>query len=128
MGIYQKDLAKALGIHPSQISGRMRGRVAFTLDEIEILAGIFDIDPADLMPKADRSAIADRPASSALPRLDLNQQPFAYVSSQVSGGVVIPLFAPGDRRRSEEPRPATRPIRSRPFAPVRVCSRHLVAM
>ena len=50
MGIYQKDIARALGIDPSQVSGRMRGRIAFQLDELAILARLFGIQPAQLLP------------------------------------------------------------------------------
>jgi transcriptional regulator with XRE-family HTH domain len=50
MGLYQKDLAKILDIHPSQVTARMRGKVAFTLDDIETLAEVFGIEPAALMP------------------------------------------------------------------------------
>ena len=49
-GLMQKDLAAALGYAPSQITKRMRGQVAFTLDELEALARLFGIEPAELMP------------------------------------------------------------------------------
>jgi transcriptional regulator with XRE-family HTH domain len=51
MGIMQKDLAKALSLHPSQITARMRGRVPFSLDELEILARMFHIEPVELLPR-----------------------------------------------------------------------------
>lgn len=142
MGIYQKDLAKALGIHPSQISGRMRGRVAFTLDDIEILAGLFGVDPADLMPRANSFHRSAEPAG-ALPRMDSNHQPFEYKELQVIGGYpipevregspsfggsVVPLFAPYDPRWTADPKPATRPIPARPFRPVVVRVAHSVAV
>ena len=50
-GIMQKELARILGMHPSQITARIRGRTAFTLDELAVLAKVFGIQPADLMPE-----------------------------------------------------------------------------
>jgi transcriptional regulator with XRE-family HTH domain len=95
-GILQKDLARTLKIDPSQVSGRMRGRIAFTLDDLAILARLFDVEPGELLPK--------------LPRLDSNQQPAGLVCAQV-----IPLF--DDRRRSADRRAATRPLPRPIFAP-----------
>lgn len=90
-GIAQKDLAKALGYVPSQISKRMRGTIAFTLDELATLADLFGVEPAELMPRADRAASAARPApgDETLLRLDLNQQPFGYKDAQVRATTAI---------------------------------------
>lgn len=51
MGFEQKDLAKTLGLNPSGVTNRMRGRVAFTLDELATLADLFGVEPSDLLPR-----------------------------------------------------------------------------
>lgn len=101
-GLRQVDLAKLLEMSQPQVSLRLRGKVPFRLEELDVLAQHFGIDAAELMPP--RPQVAD--GADRLPRLDLNQQPFVYETSQVSdmcGEVglypnVIPLhkIRPGD--------------------------------
>lgn len=99
-GIMQKELARILGMHPSQITARMRGRTAFTLDELAVLAKVFGIQPADLMPECTVR--------------DSNPEPAVYDLREHRGLVllgnrVIPITRSADPRR-----PDTRP-RTRPF-------------
>lgn len=46
------DLATAIGRSPMYVSRRIRGEVAFDLDDMERLAGVFGIDVADLLPRS----------------------------------------------------------------------------
>lgn len=140
-GLKQVDVAGLLNLSQGQISGRMRGRIPFRLEELESLARHWGIDATELMP---RRPADDRPSvGTGLPRLDLNQQPFEYMYDQVSGGhpipevgegsptfggSVVPLFAPYDPRWTAEPKRATRPRPGRPFRPVVVRVTHSVAV
>jgi transcriptional regulator with XRE-family HTH domain len=133
-GLMQKDLAKALGYVPSQITKRMRGTVAFTTDELAQLAELFEIEVADLMParkpKTGRAAAAARPASGdeTLLRLDLNQQPFGYKDAQVRATTailpqrpdltLIPGGSAAISGQTDEYQAATRPETHPTFAPV----------
>ena len=45
------DLARTLGISQPQISYRVRGKVAWSLDELDELAGLFGCDVRDLLPQ-----------------------------------------------------------------------------
>ena len=49
-GLKQVDLAELLGLTPGQVSGRYRGRIPFTLRDLDILAKRFGIEPAAFMP------------------------------------------------------------------------------
>lgn len=60
-GLNQTELGRILGLSQPQISGRMRGRMPFRLDEIDLLARHFGIDAAELMPR--------RPAEPADPEI-----------------------------------------------------------
>ena len=44
----QSDLADALGLTQSRISDRMRGTVAFDINELGVIAEILDVPVADL--------------------------------------------------------------------------------
>lgn len=130
-GLKQKDLAALLKLSPGQISGRFTGRIPFKLEELDVLAGHFGVDAAELMPR--RPAVKNQPNDgSVLPQLDLNQQPFGWMSAQVNeacyGGSVVPLFAPGDPRWTVDPKRATRPEHDHPFRPILVSGRHLIAI
>ena len=137
MGIYQKDIARALGIDPSQVSGRMRGRIAFQLDELAILARLFGIQPAQLLPTtraflgearmetAAQAAAAARVVTAGelatqaeddqeCTVRDSNPEPAGYDLRAHRGLVllgnnILPITRSVDRRR-----PDTRP-RPRPF-------------
>jgi transcriptional regulator with XRE-family HTH domain len=123
-GLKQVDIARLLGMSQPQVSLRLRGKVPFRLEEIDVLARHFGVDAAELMPP--RPQVAD--GADRLPRLDLNQQPFGWMSAQLGGGSVVPLFAPGDPRWTTEPNHATRPDQGHPFRPILVTARHLVAI
>jgi hypothetical protein len=62
------DLAAAIGRSPMYVSRRVRGEVAFDLDDMERLAGVFGVEVADLLPRsAGSSQVAGRgSARSAL--------------------------------------------------------------
>jgi transcriptional regulator with XRE-family HTH domain len=106
-GLKQRDLAKALGLGESQISGRLRGRIAFTINEIYILAELFDIEPGELLPKC---AVRDlNPEPAGLASADLLSWGFGAESDVAEGAqlaVVIPLRrpkGPGTGRPAEKP-------------------------
>ena len=48
-GVRQSALATALGITQQSVSARLNGRVAFTVDELETVAGSLDLTLADLI-------------------------------------------------------------------------------
>jgi transcriptional regulator with XRE-family HTH domain len=48
-GLRQQAVALALGLSQPAISDRLRGRTPFTLDDLERLARLLDIDPAELL-------------------------------------------------------------------------------
>jgi transcriptional regulator with XRE-family HTH domain len=126
-GIPQKDLATALGFVPSQISKRMRGTVAFTLDELATLAELFGVEPAELMPPRPPARNRAEDGAGRLPRLDLNQQPFVYPTSQVSDLVDLPEIVhlisyrnvvPLHKIHSDDDHPAKRQVSPPPYRPV----------
>lgn len=45
------DLAAAIGKSPMYVSRRVRGEVAFDLDDIERIAGVLKVDVGDLLPR-----------------------------------------------------------------------------
>lgn len=100
MGIYQKDIARVLGIDPSQVSGRMRGRIAFQLDELAVLARLFGVQPADLMPEC---TVRDSNPEPAV--YDLR----AHRGLVLLGNNILPITRSADRNHAD-----TRP-RPRPF-------------
>jgi transcriptional regulator with XRE-family HTH domain len=97
-GIMQKDLAKALGLKPSGITNRMRGKVAFTLDELEVLARLFEIEPADLMPKCAVRDLNPEPAGLVPP----------LVEPDAGFAKIIPFAPLHIHRPPERRRPARR--------------------
>ncbi len=50
------DLAAAIGRSPMYVSRRVRGEVAFDLDDMERLAGVFGVEVSDLLPKPGGAA------------------------------------------------------------------------
>lgn len=52
-GLTQKDLAAALGMTGTTLSGRIRGRSAFDTDELATIARVLDLSIADLFPAAE---------------------------------------------------------------------------
>jgi transcriptional regulator with XRE-family HTH domain len=75
-GVSLGDVAAALGIHPNTLTEKIRGRRAFTEDEIVILARLFGVpagrffeDPLQLLGVARQSPVKmnrDRSMSEAL--------------------------------------------------------------
>lgn len=49
----QTDLAEVLDLPQSSISARVRGRVPFRLDEIELLSAFLDVPLSELIPSED---------------------------------------------------------------------------
>lgn len=47
------ELSRQLGISQPQISGRVRGEIAWSLDELDSLAAIFRCQVRDLLPRRD---------------------------------------------------------------------------
>jgi transcriptional regulator with XRE-family HTH domain len=126
--ISQTKLAPMIGISQSVLSKKLRGSVPWSVTELIRAASALGVDPVELLPETSRRTGLE------LPQLDLNQQPFGYMSALVSanmltlgGGSVVPLFAPGDPRWTVEPKPATRREHDRPNRPILVSVRHLIA-
>lgn len=104
MGRYnvtQQRIAAALGLKQQNVSDRLRGRTPFTLDEIGIIAPLFDMTAVELIagvragetpppvapprPQRETSAVSHR-----RPRRDSNAGQMAYKRAG-SLGVVVPL-------------------------------------
>lgn len=49
LGTTQKEMADALGLYQPGVSDRLKGRVAFSLEELIILAAYWDITLGDLL-------------------------------------------------------------------------------
>ena len=64
--ISQAELGRAIGVSQGTMGKKLRGSVPITVAELLTLAAFLEINPASL-----------------LPRLDSNQQPSGYPSSQV---------------------------------------------
>jgi DNA-binding Xre family transcriptional regulator len=130
--VSQTKLGPSVGMSQSLLSKKLRGVVPWSVVELLLVANALEVDPGELLPKVDPKPAAE--TADVLPRLDLNQQPFDYWTSQVKStvsagsGTMSPLFAPGDPRWTVDPSRATRPIPARPFGPVLVRSGHLVAV
>lgn len=52
-GLSQETLGNVIGVTQSQMSKRLKGHVAFTLDEIEVLATYFNMTPLELLGYAE---------------------------------------------------------------------------
>ena len=76
LGLRQRHLAEILGISQAQVSARLRGQVSWNLDELDLLATAFGVQPGEFMATPPRGIPAG--ASGVLPRLDSNQQPAGY--------------------------------------------------
>lgn len=48
--LYGIDLVEPLGISQTQVAKRVRGDLAWSLDELDALAGVFGCEVADLLP------------------------------------------------------------------------------
>ena len=82
-GMSQKALASALDIAPSALSRRLRGAMDFSITELAQVAALMDISLADLLGpellqarRSPHTELVGAGASTQLPRLDSNQQPF----------------------------------------------------
>jgi transcriptional regulator with XRE-family HTH domain len=114
------DLAAAIGKSPMYVSRRVRGEVAFDLDDMERLAGVFGVDVNDLLPRTTKagagrsSELKDglaSPAGRPLKRSDRPSDRRPVVRSRVDS--VRPVSAvPLNRRRPVSVRPANRPMAS----------------
>lgn len=92
-GLTQADVGRVLGLSQPQISGRLRGKMPFRLDEIDTLARHFGVDATELMPKC---AVRD-----------LNPEPAGLVQDRPENdflATVLP-FAPQPGRRLTTLRP-----------------------
>ena len=47
--VSQEVLATVIGVTQTQVSKRLRGRIPFDVDEIELIADYFQVDPRDLL-------------------------------------------------------------------------------
>lgn len=108
-GLMQKDLAKALGQNPSGITNRMRGRVAFTLDELAVLAELFGIEPADLMPSGEEVRRQG---------LEPRTRWFSIEDDETSSLATVLPFGPAHVRRLHEPRRIIRRAPHRTITPI----------
>ena len=63
LNLTQSELGRIIGVGQTGISDRMRGKMEFSLTEIESLAVAFGIDPVELMPPPRKTERRD-PLSS----------------------------------------------------------------
>lgn len=76
VGVTQTDIARALGISQSAISARWNGKTEWSLDDIDTVAILLNLDPLDLLRQAKKSArrVANAP-SSLYTAWDSNPEP-----------------------------------------------------
>lgn len=79
----QQELAEVLGVNQGQVSARLRGKIPFTLQDVDRLADFFGVDPEYLMGNKSAPGPEGPGGGSALPRMDSNHQPADDVSAQV---------------------------------------------
>lgn len=96
-GLTQGQLARELGLTPMFVSRRLSGDVAMTPNDIELFAGHFGIDVAELFVKHPRRASGGARGPRALYLMDeVGLTGFEPMTSTVksgrSGGEIIPLF------------------------------------
>lgn len=48
-GLTRLEVSERLGLYPSAVSDRIRGRSRWQLEELIALAGLLDLDPVDLI-------------------------------------------------------------------------------
>lgn len=82
-GRSQADLAEVIQVTQSQMSKRLKGRVPFTLDDIERFAEYFGITASQLLGYAEAPR-PDGPGGSLRARRDSNSQPSDWDSDPTS--------------------------------------------
>ena len=55
VGLQQKMIAPALGVSQGQVSKRWRGKIEWSLSELQLLAEVFGCEPGDLLKRDPRS-------------------------------------------------------------------------
>lgn len=120
------DLATAIGRSPMYVSRRVRGEVAFDIDDMQRLAEVFGVEVTDLMPKPTTGAPAaespSRPPHRVLKRRPSDKH--LYVSlrrpdeheehSDISAHPISPLRPGSTRPASAVPARSRRPQPTRP--------------
>ncbi|HSU37665.1 MAG TPA: helix-turn-helix transcriptional regulator [Propionibacteriaceae bacterium] len=121
----QTKLAPKIGISQSVLSKKLRGQVPWSVTELLYAANALGVDPGELLPKVDPKSATN--AADALPRLDLNQQPFGYPTSQLTAVPDLPMVpelplypnvVPLRHGRPGDSQPATRQSPCHTFRPV----------
>lgn len=77
-GLSQTQLARMMGKHQVSISERWRGVTAWSLNDIEAVAELFEMEPAELLHHDKNAPAFVHAEAKKLPRLDSNQQPSGY--------------------------------------------------
>ncbi len=77
IGLRQKDIGAIVGITRASVGHKMKGVRAWSIEEIEILAGFFGLEPWQLCKPSEYEESRRKSAAhlSLLPRLDSNQRP-----------------------------------------------------
>jgi transcriptional regulator with XRE-family HTH domain len=57
-GVEQKQIAEALGYHPSQVTKRMRGEIEWRLNELQAIADLIGVPIAVLVADSDPAAVS----------------------------------------------------------------------
>ncbi|MGO1662587.1 MAG: helix-turn-helix domain-containing protein [Micrococcaceae bacterium] len=81
LGFRQKDVAQLLNLAQPGVSARLKGHVAFNVEELATISQGFGISLGELLGSSLVNEKSPRPATrdeglGELPRLDSNQQPF----------------------------------------------------
>lgn len=93
------DLAAAIGRSPMYVSRRVRAEVAFDLDDMERMAGVFGVPVSQLMPPPESAAQTPGPRLTAryddmAVRLPITERP---VDNRPPGRPLAGAGAPGGR-------------------------------
>jgi len=103
----QTKMAPLMGIGQGVLSRKLRGEVAWFARDLMNAAAVLGVQVTDLLPETTNGPVDDGAVVSELPRLDSNQQPAGYLSSQVSGLHLVAEYSdPATSRRRYVAAPA----------------------
>lgn len=89
----QTDLAVVLGLTQSAVSKRLRGKIAFSVDELELVADALGVDPATLLGGRGDTPQPPRPTTCGL--FDAAFTPRSDLGSSNAMRTAVPHSGPG---------------------------------